>query len=251
MRFLAAVAVAGYVALGAQGASAQTDDSRFYINLNSAFEPGSQTYTDDGTFPLYDETGRLSVSSEVSTGAMLDFAAGGRITGAFTFGLGFQRASSSDPATVSGAAPHPIFFNRPRAFSQNIEGLTRTEQALHLSVGYLVDVGEKLDLHITAGPSQFRFAQQVPGSVAIEETSGQFTSVRPVVGIVSRKRNDWGAHVGVDLSYPVYELDTTTFRLGAFLRYAEASSDFQVVSGNPVKTDLGGVQMGVGVRVRF
>ncbi len=250
MRFLAAVAVAGFVALGAQSASAQTDDSRFYINLNGAFEPGSQTYADDGTFRLYDETGRLSVSSEVSTGAMLDLAVGGRVTGPFTFGLGYQRASSSDPATVSGTAPHPIFFDRPRAFTQTVPDLTRTEQALHFSVGYLVMVGEKLDLHITAGPSQFRFTQQVPGTVGIEETSGQFTAVRPVVGVVTRKRNDWGAHVAADVSYPVYELGQTIFRVGAFLRYAEASSDFQVVS-NSVKTDLGGFQMGAGVRVRF
>jgi hypothetical protein len=249
MRFLAALAVAGVVA-GAHSANAQTDDSRFYINLNGAFEPGSQTYTDDGTFRLYDEDGRLTASSEVSSGAVLDFAAGGRVAGNFTFGLGFHRTSSSDAATVTGSAPHPIFFNRPRTFSQTLDALTRTEQALHISVGYLVSVGEKLDLHITAGPSQFRLAQQVPGSVSIAETSGAFTTVQATVAIENRKRNAWGGHVAADLSYPIFESDTTTFRLGAFVRYAEAASEFRVIS-NPVNTKIGGVQFGGGVRVRF
>lgn len=249
MRFLAALAVAGVV-LGAQSVNAQTDDSRFYINVSGAFEPGSQTYADDGTFRLYDETGRLSVASEVSSGAVLDVAVGGKVTGNFTFGMGFHRTSSSDPATVSGSAPHPIFFDRPRSFSQTLDDLTRTEQALHISVGYLVSVGEKLDLHITAGPSQFRFAQQVPGSVTIAETSGTFTTVQATVATESRKRNAWGGHVAADLSYPIFESGATTFRLGAFVRYAEASSEFQVVT-NTVTTKLGGVQFGAGLRVRF
>ncbi len=250
MRLIAALSVVGGLAVGAQSASAQTDDSRFYINLSGAFGPGSQTYADAGTFRLYDENGTLNVSSEVSSGAVLDVSAGARVSGNVTFGMGFHRTSSSDPATVTGTAPHPIFFDRPRSFSQTLDALRRTEQALHISVGYLVSVGEKLDLHITAGPSQFRFAQQVPGSVTIAEASGTFTSVNATVATENRKRNAWGGHVAADFSYPVFESDTTTFRLGAFVRYAQAKSEFLVVT-NTVSTTLGGVQFGGGFRVRF
>ena len=250
MRLIAALAVAGSVVLGAHSASAQTDDSRFYINLSGAFEPGSQTYADAGTFRLYDETGTLNVSSDVSSGAVLDFAAGARVSGPFTFGLGFHRTSSSDAATVTGTAPHPIFFDRPRSFSQTLNALTRTEQALHISVGYLVSIGEKLDLHITAGPSQFRFSQQVPGKVTITEASGTFTSVNATVVSETRKANAWGGHVAADFSYPVFESDATSFRLGAFVRYAQASSEFQVVT-NTATTKLGGMQYGGGLRFRF
>lgn len=249
MRIVTALVMTGLLA-GVSEASAQTDDTRFYINLNGAFEPGTQTYADDGTFRLYDETGRLSVSSEVSSGAVLDAAAGIKVTGGFTFGLGFHRTSSSDTATVSGAAPHPVFFDRPRNFTQTLDALTRTEQALHLSIGYMVMVGEKLDLHITAGPSQFRFAQQVPGSVTIAETGSAFTTVQATVAVEQRKRNAWGGHIGADLSYPVFESGAAAFRLGAYMRYAAASSEFQVVT-NSVTTKLGGVQIGAGVRVRF
>lgn len=250
MRFAAAMVLAGAVALIPTGVSAQTDESRFYINVNGAFEPGTQTYADDGTFRLYDENGRLSVASEVSSGAVLDFSAGARVTGNFTVGLGFHRTSSSDEATVSGTAPHPIFFDRPRSFSQTLSDLTRTEQALHISVGYLVKVGEKLDLHITAGPSQFRFAQQVPGSVTITETGSSFTTVNATVAIEQRKRNAWGGHVGADLSYPIYEAGATQLRLGGYVRYAEASSSFVVVT-NTASTKIGGIQYGAGVRIRF
>lgn len=249
MRFVTALAMTGLL-VSAGTAAAQTDDTRFYINVNGAFEPGTQTYADNGTFPLYGENGTLSTSSEVSSGAVLDFGAGARVTGNFTFGLSFHRTSSSDPATVTGAAPHPIFFDRPRNFSTTLEDLERTEQALHISVGYLVKVGEKLDLHITAGPSQFRFSQQVPATVTITETGSTFTTVNAAVATAARKRNVWGGHVGADLSYPVFESGAAAFRLGAYVRYAGASSEFEVVS-NTVTTKLGGVQVGGGVRVRF
>lgn len=246
MRIVAALVMAGLLA-GVTEASAQTGDSLFYINVSGAFEPGTQTYADDGTFRLYDENGRLNVSSEVSSGAVLDVAAGVKVYEAVTLGLGFHRTSSSDVATVSGTAPHPVFFDRPRPFSQSLEALTRTEQALHFSVGYVVAIGEKLDVHITAGPSQFRFAQQVPSSVTIAETGASFTAT---VATASRKRNVWGGHIGADFSYPVFERGAALFRVGAYARYAAASSEFQVVT-NTVETKLGGVQLGAGVRVRF
>ena len=43
---------------------------------------------------------------------------------------------------------------------------------------------------------------------------------------------------------------SSSFGLGAFLRYAAASTDIPVVSG-PVETDLGGYQFGAGIRFRF
>lgn len=249
MRLLTALVVASVLA-GVGEAAAQADESRFFLSVSGAFEPGKQTFADDGTFPLYDETGRLSVGSEVSSGAVLDFGVGARVTGNWTVGANFHRTSSTSEATVAGQAPHPIFFNRPRSFSSTVADLKRSEQALHLSVGYRLPINEKLDVHFYAGPSQFRFKQEVVSSVTITETSAAFTSVNAVTAVAARKDNAWGGHVGADLSYAVYQMDTTTFRLGGYIRYAEAASEFLVVS-NSVKTKIGGVQLGVGLRVRF
>lgn len=246
MRIVAALAMVGVLA-GAGSASAQTDESRFFLSVNGALEPGTQTYADEGTFPLYDETGRLNVSSEVSSGAVLDFGVGARVVGNFLVAASFHRTSSTDEATVSGLAPNPIFFDRLRPFSSTVADLKRTEQALHLSVGYRIGLGDKFDLQVTAGPSQFRFTQEVVGGVTITEAPTSFTAATTVA---SRKKNAWGGHVGGDISYAVYQNDTTSFRLGAYVRYAEASSEFPVVS-NTVTTKIGGIQFGGGLRVRF
>lgn len=249
MRLLTTL-VAACVLAGAVEAAAQTDQSRFFLGVSGAFEPGTQKYADNGTFTLYDETGRLNVGSEVSSGAVLDFGVGARVAGNFLVAANFHRTSSTDESTVSGQAPHPVFFDRPRSFSATVADLKRTEQALHLSLGYRIGLGDKLDLQILAGPSQFRFTQEVVAGVSIAETGGSLTSVNATTTVNNRKANTWGGHVGADLSYAVYQSDETSFRLGAYVRYAEASSDFLVVS-NPASTKVGGTQFGAGLRVRF
>jgi hypothetical protein len=251
MRFSAALMVAAVVAFGPNPAFAQADEeSRFMLSLNGAFEPGDEEFTEDGTFTLYDEAGRLTVSGRSSTGAILDMGVGVRVTGRFTLGLSGHRGASADEATVSGQAPHPIFFNRPRAFSVTVPETKRIEQALHFSAGFLLPVGEKLDVHIYGGPSQFRFSQQVVGEVTITEASGTFTAVNATPTVVARKKNVWGGHVAADVSYPVATVGAATFRLGGFIRYAQASSEFEVLS-NAVTTKVGAMQYGGGLRVRF
>jgi hypothetical protein len=167
-----------------------------------------------------------------------------------TLGASFHRTSSTDEAAVSGQAPHPIFFDRPRSFTATVADLKRSEQALHLSVGYRYALTEALDVHLFGGPSQFRFSQEVVDGVTISESGTSFTSVSVATITAERKKNAWGGHVGVDLSYALYQQDTTSFRLGVYVRYAEASSEFQVVS-NTVSTKIGGTQFGGGLRIRF
>jgi hypothetical protein len=249
MRVAAAVMVAGMLA-APEAAWAQPAETRFLLSLSGAFEPGSESFTDDGTFTLYDEAGRLSVASEVSTGAIIDLGVGMVVRAPFTLGLGVHRGASADTVSVSGQAPHPIFFNRPRSFSLEIDDVKRIEQAVHFSAGVLLPINEKFDVHIYGGPSQFRFSQQVVSSVTITEASGAFTAVNVTPAIEARKKNTWGGHIAADFSYAVVELDNAVFRLGAFLRYAQASSEFQVVN-NTVSTKVGGMQYGAGLRVRF
>lgn len=87
------------------------------------------------------------------------------------------------------------------------------------------------------------------GGVTITEQGGTFAAVNTTYSNERRKKNAWGGHVGGDLSYAVYQNDTTSFRLGAYVRYAEASSEFNVLS--TVSTKIGGIQFGGGLRVRF
>ena len=130
----------------------------------------------------------------------------------------------------------------------------RIEQALHFSVGYLVPLGEKLDVHIYGRPVAVPLlaAGASAGTCVITEASGAFTSVQRATRPSSRrKKNVWGGHIGADFSYPICaDRQRLVPPRRASCATPQASSEFQVVS-NTVATKVGGVQIGGGLRVRF
>jgi len=250
MRVTPAVMVAAMVVFGTGLAEAQTDGPRVLLSVNLGLQPGSETIADAGVFTLYDEAGSLAVSGDASTGALFDIGAAYRVAGRVTAGISYQRSSSANDWDVSGLAPHPLFFNQPRSFTATAPELERSESAFHFSVGYLLQATDRLDLHIYGGPTVFGLSQQVVSAVTVTEANPQFTAVNVTPTVETHEENAWGAHLGFDAAYTVAANGSSTFGLGAFLRYAAASADLPVVSGT-VETDLGGYQFGAGVRFRF
>jgi hypothetical protein len=68
--------------------------------------------------------------------------------------------------------------------------------------------------------------------------------------VAKREESPVGGHIGADVTYKFYESGRMKIGAGAFLRFAGASADIQVLD-NVVSTDLGGVQLGFGLRTRF
>ena len=120
MRVAAAVVVA-VAAFGPSVAFAQTEEARVLISASVGFQPGDQAWTDDGTFTLYDEAGRLTVGSDVSIGAFWDLGFAVRVNRGFTVGLGMHRGSGTEPIVVAGQAPRPRVFNRLRPFTATVD----------------------------------------------------------------------------------------------------------------------------------
>jgi hypothetical protein len=238
----------------AQSAAAQIGQpwgDRGYFNLNAGFETATGTLNDASTFRIYDENGSLSTAQGVDSGSLIDVAAGARVWRNFTVGIGFHRGASTSEAAVTGTVPHPLFFNRSRNFALSANDLDRTEQAVHLNLGYMLIVNDRLSAHLMLGPSFFTVKQEVVSAVEILP-EGSFPFDVPNVGVQTAERKDspTGFNVGVDISYKIYEVSRIKLGGGMFLRYSGASSDITLIS-NTVDSDLGGLQIGFGARVRF
>jgi hypothetical protein len=249
-------ALAGAVALmviaSATPASAQIGAAwvdRGYFNLNVGFETSSGTLTDSTTFSIYDETGTRSIRQSVDSGSFFDFSIGSRVWQNVSVGIGYHRGSNGSEATGEVRVPHPLFFNAPREATVAAQDLNRTEQAFHIQVGYMLPLSEELSVHVTFGPSFFRLKQDVLADVTFTEQA-PFNSVN-VTG-VTQERSDSvvGVNAGVDVGYKFYESDAYKIGAGAFLRYAGASARIPVIE-NEIDSDVGGLQFGLGLRVRF
>ncbi|MEW6319911.1 MAG: outer membrane beta-barrel protein [Acidobacteriota bacterium] len=246
-----ALAACGLVLGMAATAFAQSGaPARGFIGVNGGYQPTSGDFNDNIERTRFDETERISITHGVDSGALIDFSAGYFVMERVSVGIGVHRMSSSSTAAVGGSVPHPIFFSRPRSFAVAADGLDRTELGVHLSVGYSLPVMDKLDVRIFAGPTAFRLTQDVVGEVTVSEAGAPFSSVNAAATGVERKRTAWGGHIGADISYLFVEGDAASMGAGLFLRYAGASTDVDLIN-RAVSTDVGGFQVGAGLRVRF
>jgi hypothetical protein len=235
----------------AREASAQgTPQDRGYINLGWGVESGSSAMTDTRTSTIYEESATITSSSSFTSGSLFDVGVGLRVWRNLTVGAAYHQEQNDTTGSLTGSIPSPIFFNRPRTLSHDVEGLERKESATHLVIGWMVPVGSKLDVHVSAGPSFFRVNQLTVGDVAIGETGGSFTTVAADPDVVERAKSVTGYHVGLDATYIVWSNDNVRIGAGGFVRFTQASTEIEMLS-TAQPTDVGGVQFGFGGRIRF
>ena len=243
-------------AAAAQGAApAQTTQTidwldRGYFNLNIGFETTSGELNDSVTFPLYGETGTKSVTQNVDSGSLFDFSVGARVWRNVSVGIGYHRGSNDSEASATASVPNPAVFGANRAVAVSAGDLQRVEQAFHIQFGYMIPLSDVLSVHVTAGPSFFSLKQDVLSDLTFTETGPPFTTVNTTPVITERSDSPVGINAGVDITYQFYNSGDYKIGGGAFLRYAGASARIPVME-NEVDTDVGGLQIGFGARIRF
>lgn len=240
---MAAMAVAG---AGVAAAQTSADEARVRVSVNAGLQTGSESLTSSSKFTAYDEEGTVDSNIETSGGALLDGSIAVRVWRQLSVGVTLQRTSGSGDAAVTGRAPHPIYYGRPRSFSATVSDLERSQQALLFSLAWTVPVGSRAEVTLSGGPSQVRVSQDVVADVSLSETGAPFTSVSAAVKSSSTKGTAMGVHVGADGSYFM----TKQLGIGAFVRYLTGSAEISVGSGR-VDTAAGGLQVGGGLRFRF
>jgi hypothetical protein len=245
----------GLLEIGSREAAAQglnlsaPSDDRVLVTVGFGVEAGSSDMTDTLNFTLYEEAATATTTTTWSSGSFFEGSAAVRVYRNFTVGLGYHQETNTTGTDISGSAPHPVFFNRPRTFATTEDGLYRRENAVHLTFGWVVPIDEKLDVHVTAGPTFFRLRQDVVSEVTIAE-SGDFAA--PVVGgeVTEQRKSVTGFNIGADVSYILWQNDDMRIGAGGFLRYTSAEADIPMLA-NEVSTNVGGMQFGFGARVRF
>ncbi len=247
--------VTGLLAGASRDAFAQTRawDDRVYLNVNFGVESGKSTLTDSSTFLKYEEAGTLSTSSDWTSGSFFDVGIGFRVWRNLSVGVSYHQEQNTADINLKGSVPHPVFFNQPRPFEiKTGEGAFRKEKATHLQFGWMLPFGDKLDVLVFGGPSWFRLEQPVPvvANDRITEAGTPFTQVVVAPTVEIRKKSPIGFNVGADASYLVWQNDSVRVGGGFFVRYALAKADVLLLSTEQ-KTDVGGLQIGFGGRLRF
>ena len=248
LKTMSILAVAGVMAAMSSEASAQTQPppaTLGFVNVNFGTQPSGRSIGRSDSFPVYGETATLTTAQENSGGALFDITGGyrfqptiGGLRPNLAAAIGFSNFSDTSASTVVATVPNPLFFDLPQTVNTSVTGLHHTERGIHLSAVWIAPVTNQIDVSVSLGPSFIRVSQDLVSSVTIPAGTQNATP-----NVVTEKKTGVGLNIGIDGSY----LFTRNFGAGVFVRYAGAKVDL------PSAPDLrvGGVQAGVGARVRF
>jgi Outer membrane protein beta-barrel domain len=212
---------------------------RGFLNVSAGVKTGAKQVATTLAFPLYDETASIETTREVADGFLWDATAGYRVWKNLAVGVSVSgRSANGDGATVA-SIPNPVFYDQPRTVSGAISGMKHRELWGSLLAVWVFPVTEQLEIMAMAGPTVVRVEHEVAGGVTVAEA----TTPVVTVALDTVSKSVWGVTAGIDGRYMI----TKRFGLGAFARYSGA----KVNLNSTTKLDVGGLQMGAGLRVRF
>jgi hypothetical protein len=221
-------------------------DGKVFVTINGLYQPGKETIEQSTTFDVYDETATASATQSVKNGGGMFDVGGGYRTNRYGIGISYTQFKSNNSASYSGSIPHPIFFDRPRTTSATLDGLEHTEHVVHVQAYYFVPVARKMDVGVFIGPSFFSVKQDFVTGLNTFTESSDFATVSIPASYTTVKDSPVGFNIGGELTYTV-----TPNVAGAFLlRFSRANADFEV-DGATTSMNVGNVQVGAGIRLRF
>lgn len=241
MKKLSAVCVALAAMSAPSVANAQMLEwkDRGFVNVNAGVKTGAKQVETTLAFPLYDETATIETTREVADGFLWDVTGGYRVWKNLAIGASVAGRSANGDGVTVASIPHPVFYDQPRSVSGAISGMKHRELWGSLLAVWVFPVTSELEIMAMAGPTVVRVEHELAGGATVTEAA----TPGVVVSLDTVSKSVWGFTAGIDGRYMI----TSRFGLGAFARYSGAKVNLT----STTKLDVGGLQMGAGLRIRF
>jgi hypothetical protein len=211
-----------------------------FLNISPGVQTGSRTVTSNFTFDLYEETATVGVSRDIEGSSFFDLTVGAALVNSLGAAISAHTRSAAADGAVTGSIPDPIDFDRPRDVTATVPSMAHRETWIGIQAVYGFGLTEKLDVMAFGGPAIAKVEHDVAtGATVTESASG------PIVNLaVSRQSKSFvGFMAGADIRFMFHR----NVGAGAFVRFSKASGDLD----NGLSLDLGGFQVGAGVRIRY
>jgi hypothetical protein len=248
MRLMLVVFVAMIAAAPAYAQMGIWED-RGFVNVNGLFQIRSDVITKtEASTTIYDEKATITGAQTIKTqGATFDIGGGVRIVGNFGAGIAYTQLSTTGGAAVTASVPHPLIYDSPRTANGTATGLAHKEKQIHLFAVWMLPVSDKLDVAFSAGPTFFKLTQDIVGSATYAEVGPPYTQITMAFKTSQVTQNATGFNFGADVTYKFSRM----LGAGGFVRWAATKVDVTPTGGTTMSINVGGVQCGGGLRLRF
>jgi len=213
-----------------------------YISFNALVDVASTTYDTVTDLEINAEQTQVTATHDFGLLPVFDITAGGRIKGNLGIGFAFSYAKRSEDARVTGEIPHPFYFGQPRTLDATTP-LDREDIAVHIHGMYLLQVSRPFQISVFGGPTWFRVNQETIKTITFHEEYPYDTVTLDKVTTDKVEASRWGYNAGFDASY----FFSRQVGVHGIVRYSIAS----ITLGSSPAQDIGGLQVGAGLRIRY
>ena len=245
---VAGVLPLGLLAAGPTTAQMQPWEDNGYVSINFSYRVGDRDFQERLSDTVFGEEATYTVDHTSGGGGEFDIGGGIRVWRNLAAGVAVTSFSTADGAAITGSIPHPLFFNRPRSPTFARTDLEYAELGVHIQAAWVLPLTEKISLTVAGGPSFFSVDQGLITSVTKAPELGAPFDVVEIASAAatSVSATGVGGNAGIDITYLV----TETLGGGLFVRWTGGSVDVPAGSGTQ-SIDVGGTQVGIGLRARF
>lgn len=227
--------------------SAQDTTDRGWIHVSGVYSAQQNTFTDTVSFSENFETGTTVTPYTVGGTPGVDVMGGVRVWQYFGVGAGVTQASQTGVSTTSTTrSPHPLYFNRHRTVTGS-SSTDRTDTQVNIHAMVVVPAGRRVRVTLFGGPTLFQVKQELVTAVSKTDAYPFNTPTFQSYSKRSESVSSVGFNAGADVA--VYFSDHVG--VGGIVRYSVGTSDFATVDGDTLTTDVGGLHVGGGLRLKF
>jgi hypothetical protein len=220
---------------------------RGFVAFNVGAQTSSSPFEEPIASSLYLETAVITPTYNLPAGLSFDGSAGIRLVGWIGAGVTISSVSLDDDAEITASIPHPLLYRQPRTVNGADSG-TRREVGTHLQALVFVPLPMHTRVVLSGGPSWFSARQDIVTGITFSETYPYDSATLASASHTSVSTTATGFNVGADVQWPLAKY----VGIGVNVRYAHARVDLPVTNATEhVRSDVGGLQAGGGVRFSF
>jgi Outer membrane protein beta-barrel domain len=231
--------IAGFILLSSSVIRAQTVlTGKAFVNVNLGVQLDESDFDTTFSQAVYGQTATAATTATIGRGVMFDISGGYRVYRDIAVAVGYSRFGKTGHAKGIASIPSPIFFNQPATVTFDTTDVDRTDNSVYVVAVWFLPISAKTDVAISIGPSFTHVSQDLIANMDIPAGTQTATPI-----IQRQSGTAAGVNVGLDATY----LFTKRYGAGVFIRYNGGHVDLD--SASDVKA--GGVQIGIGGRLRF
>lgn len=245
-----ALAAAAVVVMTSGGAFAQTQTPaapRGFVAIGFGSQSATPAFSERDSFPLHAETGTVDVNYAGKGGGHFEVSGGARLVPQIFVGVAYSSTKHTHDADAMASLPHPFFFSTPRLVSGNQLGLRRSETAVHVPIMWRLRVAGRVEVMAFVGPSFLSASQDFIEEVRFSEAYPYDTAQFEGITVREESVRTMVPHFGVALAYNV----VGNLGLGAQIRQASSTVDFDLGDDRKVRSKVGGTQLTFGLWYGF